>query len=134
MKNLLEDIIISGENHGEHDERLKSVLQQLADHDVVINNEKSAFSVDAVDFVGHRVTSHGVSPLQSHVDSIAKLDTPTNLKELRRFLGAAGFYRKFVPRFSDLVEPLNELLRGETEFTWNEQRQQSFDQIKTALS
>ena len=67
--------------------------------------------------------------MQSHVEAIAKLDTPTKLKELLRFLGAAGFYRNFVPRFSDLIEPLNQLLRAETEFSWNEQRQQSFDQL-----
>ena len=56
------------------------------------------------------MTPQGVSPLQSHVKAISKLDTPTNLKELRRLLGAAGFDRKFVQQFSDLVEPLNELL------------------------
>ena len=55
-KNLLDDIIISEANQTEHDERLKLILQRLADHDVVINTEKSAFSVDAVDFVNHRVT------------------------------------------------------------------------------
>ena len=134
VKNLLDDIVICGTTQAEHDERLKRVLQSLAEHDVIINTEKSSFSVDAVDFVGHRVTPQGVSPLQSHVEAISKLDTPTNLKELRRFLGAAGFYRKFVPQFSDLVEPLNEVLRGESEFAWSDQRQQAFDQLKTALT
>ena len=105
----------------------------LAEHDV-INNEKSSFSVDAVDFVNHRVTPQGVSPLQSHVKAISKLDTPTNLKELRKLLGAAGFYRKFVQRFSDIVKPLNELVRGESEFAWSDQRQQAFDKLKTALT
>ena len=80
------------------------------------------------------MTPQGVSPLQSHVDAISKLDTPTNLKKLRKVLGAAGFYRKFVPRFSDIVEPLNKLLLGDTDFTWSDQRQQAFEQLKTALT
>ena len=63
VKNLVDDIIICGTTQAEHDERLKRVLQNLAEHDVVINTEKSSFSVDAVDFVGHRVTPQGVSPL-----------------------------------------------------------------------
>ena len=99
-----------------------------------MNAEKSSFSVEAVDFVDHRVSPQGFSPLQSHVESISKLDTPTSLKELRRLLGAAGFYRKFVPRFSDIVEPLNELLRGDTDFSWSDQRLQAFEQLKTALT
>ena len=134
MKNLLDDIIICGTTQAEHDARLKRVLQNLAEHDVVIDTEKSSFSVDAVDFVGHRVSPKGVSPLQSHVEAISKLDTPTTLKELRRLLGAAGFYRKFVARFFDIVEPLNELLRGDTDFSWSNKRQQAFEQLKTALT
>ena len=50
VKNLLDDIIICGANKAEHDERLRLVLQSLEEHDVVINAEKSSFSVDAVDF------------------------------------------------------------------------------------
>ena len=53
VKNLLDDIIICGTTQAEHDERLKRVLQNLAEHDIVINTERSSFSVDAVDFVGH---------------------------------------------------------------------------------
>ena len=78
VKILLDDIIICGKTQAEHDERLKRVLQNLAEHDVVIKTDKSSFSVDAVDFVGHRVTPQGVSPLQSHVEDISKLGTPTN--------------------------------------------------------
>src|SRR5208283_3828486 len=48
-------------------------------------------------------------------------------------LGAASFYRKFVPCFSDVVEPLNELLRGETTFEWTDRRQQAFEQLKNEL-
>ena len=96
--------------------------------------EKSSFSVDAVDFIGHRVTPQGASTLQSHVEAISKLETLTNLKELRRLLGAAGFYRKFVLRFANIVEPLNELLIGDTDFTWSDQRHQAFEQLKTALT
>ena len=134
VKNLLDDIIICGANQAEHDKRLRRVLQSLAQHDVVINGEKSSFSVEAVEFVGHRVLPQGVSPLQSHVETISRLDTPTSLNELRRLLGAPGFYRKFVPRFSDIVEPLNELMRGDTDFVWSDQRQQAFEQLKTALT
>ena len=111
VKNFLDDIIICGATLAEQDERLRHVLMSVAQHDVVINAEKSSFSVEAVDFVGNRVSPQGVSPLQSHVETISKLDTPTSLKELRRLLGAAGFYSKFVPRVFELIEVLNETPR-----------------------
>ena len=134
MKNLLDDIIICSTTQAEHHERLKRVLKNLEEQYVVINTEKSSFSVNAVDSVGHLVMLQDVSPLQSHVEVISKLDTPTNVKELQRLFCAACFYRKFVSRFSDLVEPMNDLLREETEYAWSDQQQHAFDQFKTALS
>ena len=134
VKNLLDDIIVCGKTQAEHDSRLERVLKSLATHDVVINADKSAFGVSAVDFVGHRVTSQGVSPLQSNVEAISMLEAPDSLKGLRSFIGAASFYRKFVPHFSDIVEPLNELLRGDATFAWSEERQRAFDRLKRELT
>ena len=121
MTNLLDDIIFCGTTQAEHDERLNRLLQNLAKRDIVINTERSWFSVDAVDFVGHQVWPRGVSPFQWQVEAIFKLDTPTSLKEIRRLFGSASVYRKFVPQFSDIVEALNDLLRGDTDFSWRDQ-------------
>jgi len=120
VKNLLDDIIICGTTQAEHDNQLERVLKSLAKHDVVINADKSSFGVSAVDFVGHRVSTQGVSPLQSHIDAIAKLEAPRTTKELRLLIGAASLYRKFVSRYADIIELLNELLRGETAFELND--------------
>jgi hypothetical protein len=83
VKNLVDDIIICGTTQAEHDNQLERVLKNLAEHNVVINANKSSFGVPAVDFVGHRVSTQGVSPLQSHIDAIAKLEAPKTTKELR---------------------------------------------------
>lgn len=133
VKNLLDDIIISGRTRAKHDDRLDRVLKRLAERDVVINVDKSAFGVDAVDFVGHRVSRKGVGPLQSNIDAILTLRQPTSQKELRSFLGAAGFYRKFVPRYSDIVEPLNLLLKSDTPFDWTETHDHAFAALKSEL-
>ena len=133
VRNLLDDIIISASTKAEHDKRLREVLDRLVQHDVVINVEKSTFCAEAVDFVGHHVSSHGVSPLDSNIAAISDLKAPSTHKELRSVLGAAGFYRKFVPRFSEIVEPLNNLLKNDAEFVWGEEQQQAFEQLKAEL-
>ena len=94
VKNLLDDIIISGRNQAEHDDRLKRVLQNLADHNVVINGDKSKFGTDAVDCVGYRVTSHGVTPLQSNVRAILDLEVPSTLHGASQNPGSSWLLQK----------------------------------------
>ena len=69
----------------------------------------------------------------SHVDAIVKLNAPTSLKELRKVLGGAGYYRKFVPRYADIIEPLNALLRSDTSFYWSKECQLAFEKLKQEL-
>jgi hypothetical protein len=133
VRNLLDDIIVSGSSKAQHDERLAQVLTRLKQYNVTINREKSTFGADAVDFVGHHISARGVSPLHSNVEAITNLEPPSKLKELRSFLGAAGYYRKFIPAYSDLVEPLQSLLKDGVPFEWTSQHQQSFEQLKAEL-
>ena len=58
---------------------------------------------------------------------------PKSPKEIKQFLGLIGYYRKFVPRFSDLARPLNALMRKNTKFEWTQQCQKSFELLKTSL-
>ena len=58
---------------------------------------------------------------------------PKSPEEVKQFLGLIGYYRKFVPRFSDLARPLNALMRMNTEFEWTQQCQDSFELLKASL-
>ena len=127
-KNLLYDIIISEKDQRKHDKRLLRVLKRLLTH-YVINREKSTFSAAAVDFVVHRILSSGVSPLCSNLDAITKLEKPSCLKEIRRFLEAVGYYRKFVHRYADIADPLNSLLKTDAVFKWLGKHQRAFVQL-----
>ena len=74
-----------------------------------------------------------VSPLRYNVDAITKLKKFSCLKELLRFLGAAGFYRKFVSRYANLADPLHALLKKDTELKWLDEYQRAFMQLKDEL-
>ena len=75
----------------------------------------------------------GITPLLEKLNSIQKMLPPKTPKEIKQFLGLIGYYRKFVPRFSDLTRPLNALTRKDVEFEWTLMCQESFELLKTSL-
>ena len=79
------------------------------------------------------MSGEGITPLSEKLDSIQKMLLPKTPKEMKQFLGLIGYYRKFVPRFSDLARPLNALTRKDVEFEWTPICQESFELLKSNL-
>ena len=71
--------------------------------------------------------------LPQKLNSIHNMPKPKSPKEIKQFLGLMGYYRKFVPRFSDVARPLMKLLAHECEFNWNNKCDISFQMLKNAL-
>ena len=76
------------------------------------------------------VSREGITPLPEKLESIQKMLPPRTPKEVKQFLGLTGYYRKFVPRFSDLARHLNALTQKNIEFEWTQVRQESFELLK----
>ena len=72
-------------------------------------------------------------PLLEKLTSIKRMPPPKTPKEIKQFLGLIGYYRKFIPRFSNLARPLNALTRKNTEFEWTQKCQESFQLLKTSF-
>ena len=64
---------------------------------------------------------------------VISLEVPTNLKELQGFLGCVGYYRRFVENYSKIAASLNQLLKKDIEYVWNEERQKAFQTLKDQL-
>ena len=94
------------------------------DNDLYLKPEKCEFYKEKVSYLGFIITGGTISM------DLAKWPEPTNLKQLRSFLGFGNFYRKFIRKYADLARPLNELLKKDQPYTWNEETQQSFDTLK----
>ena len=75
----------------------------------------------------------GITPLPENLESIQKMLPPKTPKEVKQFPGLIGYYRKFMPRFSDLPRPLNALTRKNMEFEWTPVCHESFNLLKTSL-
>ncbi|XP_063963929.1 uncharacterized protein LOC135156194 [Lytechinus pictus] len=130
----IDDLIVYSEDWEVHVQRIRDLFRRLSDAKLTVNLAKSEFGGATVSFLGHVVGSGHVRPLSAKVEAILAFPTPTNRKELMRFLGMAGYYRRFCHNFSDVVAPLTNLLRKEVKFIWSSDCQSAFDKVKALLS
>ena len=127
---LLDDIFVFGATQQQHDETLNNVLTRLSNAGVTLNRDKCEFFVTEINFVGHVISDKGIRPDPSKVEAIVKMPAPTNLTELRRFLGMVTYLGKFLPNSSTMTSQLRELLHKDEEWSWGKDQQVAFDNIK----
>ena len=101
---------------------------------MVVNLSKCEFAKAEVIYLGHKVGQGRVVPKESNIEAILSFPTPTNRKNVRQFLGVSGYYRRFVPKYSEVAAPLTDLLREKSSFNWDLACQNSFDKLKSILS
>ena len=129
----IDHIIIFSKSIDEHLVHLEEVFRRLGDAYVKLNPKKCSFFKQRVEYLGHVVTPEGISPNPDKVRVVQEYPTPTNLKELRSFLGLANYYRRFVRGFSHIASPLNALTKKNVPFVWTVACAEAFDKLKRAL-
>ena len=116
-----------------HLEQLRSLFEKLRETDLKPKEVKCNFLKKHIQYLGHIVSGKGITPLPEKLESIQKILPPKTPKEVKQFLGLIGYYHKFMPRFSDLAQPLNALTRKNVIFEWTPVCQESFEMLKTSL-
>jgi hypothetical protein len=133
--NLLDDFVIktvgSVEEHKEH---IRRYLQRIQDLSINIKESKCLFFEKEIPFVGFMVNKFGYWKQPQKIEAISEWGFPTNVKEVRSFLGYVNFYRPFVADLSLLAKPLYDLTTKGVKFLWTESHQLAFEQIKASLS
>ena len=130
----LDDVIVFGATWPEILQNLRDVFVRLEKAGLRLKPTKCFLFRERVQYLGHIVSSKGVSPDPNKVAAVLDWHVPSTLKELRAFLGLAGYYRRFVEDFSRLADPLYELTKKGQPFTWSPRQQASFEQLKKALT
>ena len=131
---FIDDILVYSSSKEEHAEHLRIILQTLREHQLYAKFIKCQFLLDQVAFLGHVVSVEGISVDPKKIEANVDWKPPTNVTEVRSFLGLAGYYRKFVEGFSKIATPLTKLTRKEEKFIWSEACQNSFDELKQRLT
>ena len=130
----MDDVLIFGSSKEEHDLRLSATLQRLEKAGVTLNPSKCVFAIDHIKFLGHIVDKTGVQADPAKTSAILQMDAPTNLSDLRRFLGVANQLGKFSPRLAEITQPLRELLSSKKTWLWGPDQQSAFSEVKSELS
>jgi hypothetical protein len=131
---FFDDILIYSSSYSEHLQHLETVLSISKKDQWQVKLSKCAFAHQKVSYLGHVISGDGVATDDSKIQSITSWPTPTNLKELRGFLGIIGYYRKFIKHYAILSQPLTHLLKKGVYFVWTEVTEMAFQTLKNALS
>lgn len=129
----LDDVIVFGSTFEQELGRLEEVLQRLRKANLKLSPKKCLLFQHEVPFLGHVVSSGGVRTDPGKVAAVADWPTPSNVAEVRSYLGLCTYYRRFVPNFATLAAPLNRLTKKGASFRWDEACQAAFDSLKAAL-
>ena len=129
----MDDVLIFGCNRAEHDARLEAALTRIKAAGITLNRDKCVFGQEKLQFLGHVVDRNGISADPSKVTAIAKMRSPENISELRRFLGMVNQLGKFTPNLATITQPLRELLSKKNSWCWTATQEQAFSATKNEL-
>ncbi len=117
----------------DHLENLGVVLQRLEDAGLRLKREKCVFLQDNVEYLGHRVNAHGLQPVERKVKAIVEAPSPSNVSELKAYLGLLNYYGKFLPNLATCLAPLYELLKKGKCWEWLTEQEEVFQHSKKLL-
>lgn len=133
----LDDIIISTATFEDHIKLLSKLEKKLRDAKITINFKKCAFFRKELKYLGYIVDEHGLRTDPEKVKAILAIPTPKSKRELKKFLGTASWYRRFIPNFSTVAAPLNSLTstgKKAPPFQWSDTANEAFEKLKSALT
>ena len=130
----LDDILITGKTDLEHLNNLSAVLQRLSSAGMKLKPEKCSFMLKEVEFLGHTISAKGLQPTTQKIRAIVEAPRPTNVSQLKSFLGMLNYYGKFLPNLSTHLAPLYSLLQKQSHWSWGKQQDSAFKQAKSMLT
>jgi hypothetical protein len=131
---FIDDILVYSKNESEHTKHLHTVLQRLCDHQLYAKLSKCEFWLKEIKFLGHTISQDGVSVDPEKVQEVMNWKPPTTVRQIRSFLGLAGYYRQFIPDFSRIAKPMTELLKKGVKYEWSQKCEDAFHTLRQHLT
>lgn len=130
---FFDDILVYSPSWYSHLKHVEIVFQILSQNVLYAKLSKCSFGITEVEYLGHVVSGSGVAMDKTKVIAVLEWPTPTNLKQLRGFLGLTGYYRRFIRSYATIAGPLTNLLKKDA-FKWDENTAKAFDTLKQAIT
>ena len=112
---------------------MEEVLRRFAYHGVKLKKEKCFSLQESVGYLGHHVDDEGLHPTQEKVEALTQARRPTDVAELKSFLGLLHYYQKFLPDLATVLEPLNRLTHQNVSWEWTVEREATFNKCKSTI-
>lgn len=129
----MDDVLVFGDTAESHNKILKRVLDRIEISGLRLNKEKCIFCTDKLEFLGHSISTRGISVCPRRIDAIRNMKPPSNVKELQRLLGMINFVTKFIVHAQTILRPLNELLQKNAAWNWDHPQSKAFEKIKEMI-
>ena len=129
----IDDIIVYSQNEEEHAKHLEMVFKRLRQYNLTLKASKCNIGKHEVELLGYVISSDGIRPQKSKTEAISGLACPSTVREVRSFLGMAGYYRQCIEQFAEIAEPLTRLTRKNEPFVWTDEQTNAFNKLKAAL-
>ena len=130
---FMDDFSVYGSSFSHCLHNLSLILERCVEKKLILNWEKCHFMVTKGIVLGHEISEKGIEVDKAKVGLIEKLPVPKTIKDIRSFLGHAGFYRRFIKNFSMIARPLSNLLAKDTPFEWTQECEKAFSSLKESL-
>ena len=130
----LDDILVFSKTFEEHLLHLDMLFTRLAEHKIYLKISKSNFCMHEVKYLGHILSRNGIRPNPEKIKEVMDCKPPTDQASLRRFLGLANYYHKFIHMYSTHAAELTPLLKKGSTWNWDDRKQKAFEALKTALA
>jgi hypothetical protein len=135
---FIDDVIIASDSIEEHHAHLNAVFARMKERGLMVKASKAQLYSTRCNFLGHVISAEGVAPQEDKVQAVRDWKLPSDVTQMRGFLGLVGYYRKFIYNFADKAKALNDLTKKEVKFPktkdeWTEEQLLSFAVLKRAL-
>jgi len=133
---FIDDLCIFGKSFEDKLENLNIIFKLLNDNYLSLKTNKCKFLYSKINLLGHKMSNKVIAPLTKNISAIKYFKTPSNLKEIRRFLGMASYYRRHIKDFAHIAGPLTNLTKiqeNKIKIKWGEEYQDSFNELKDRL-
>lgn len=132
----IDDVLIATNTWEEHVDTLQRLLQKVRESGLTIKPQKCEIAVESIVFLGHHLGGGNIQPVETTVLKIASAPLPDTKKQLRSFLGLAGYYRDLIPRYAEKAQPLTRLTRKmeKNNIHWTPETEEAFQTLKQALA
>ena len=129
----MDDLLIFSDSVEQHLQHLEKIFDKFQTSKLKVKLSKSEFFKQELEFLGHKISIHGISPAEEKISAVQRIKPPKNVKEVRALVGLLGFLNFFIPTYSEVIRHMTKLTRKNTPFLWDSKCQKSLELAKKHL-